>query len=158
MQRKLIIVVTLICGLTLQTKHANAGHIHKRKIKKQFKHSAILNDHFTGFALYDMDDQKMIWSQNADKFFTPASNTKLFTFYTCLNMLGDSIPAIKYVIRHDSLIFWGAGDPAFLHSDIKGIKGYNFLKNSGKKLFFSTGNYTGNFYGDGWAWDDYNDY
>jgi D-alanyl-D-alanine carboxypeptidase/D-alanyl-D-alanine-endopeptidase (penicillin-binding protein 4) len=158
MRRKLFILVTLICGLTLQTKQANAGHIHKRKIKKQFKHSAILNDHFTGFALYDMDNQEMIWSQNADKFFTPASNTKLFTFYTCLNMLGDSIPALKYVMHNDSLIFWGAGDPAFLHSGLKGIKGYNFLKNSGKKLYFSTGNYSGDFYGDGWAWDDYNDY
>ena len=118
----------------------------------------ILNDHFTGFALYDLDRQKMIWSQNADKFFTPASNAKLFTFYTCLNMLADSIPAIKYITRHDSLIFWGTGDPSFLHSGLKSTKGFNFLKNSGKKLFFSGGNYTGGFYGDGWAWDDYNDY
>lgn len=158
MQSKLFILVTLVCGLMLQTTHANAGHIRKRKIKKQFKHSVILNDHFTGFALYNLDEKKMIWSQNGGKFFTPASNTKLFTFYTCLNMLGDSIPAIKYVVRHDSLIFWGVGDPAFLHTELKGTKGFNFLKNSGKKLFLSTGNYTGDFYGDGWAWDDYNDY
>ncbi|HZY36035.1 MAG TPA: D-alanyl-D-alanine carboxypeptidase [Mucilaginibacter sp.] len=142
----------------LQANSAHAGHIHKRKIKKQFKHSVILNDHFTGFALYDMDNQKMIWSQNADKFFTPASNTKLFTFYACLNMLGDSVPALKYVIHNDSLIFWGTGDPSFLHSDLNGSKGFNFLKNSGKKLFFSSGNFSGTFYGDGWAWDDYNDY
>src|ERR1700722_10026746 len=158
MQRKLFIMLTLVTGLMLQTTHADAGHIRKRKIRKQFKHSVILNDHFTGFALYDMDNQKMIGAQNADKFFTPASNTKLFTFYTCLNMLGDSIPAIKYITRNDSLIFWGTGDPAFLQSGLKSTKGFNFLKNSGKKLFFSGGNYTGEFYGDGWAWDDYNDY
>ncbi|BAU52524.1 D-alanyl-D-alanine carboxypeptidase/D-alanyl-D-alanine endopeptidase [Mucilaginibacter gotjawali] len=158
MRQKVFIILTALGALLLQTTDAAAGHIRKRKIKKQFKHSAILNDHFTGFALYDLDDKKMIWQQNADKYFTPASNTKLFTFYTCLKMLGDSIPALKYVIRHDSLIFWGTGDPSFLHSDLKAIKAFNLLKAANKKLFFATGNYSGDFYGDGWAWNDYNDY
>jgi serine-type D-Ala-D-Ala carboxypeptidase/endopeptidase (penicillin-binding protein 4) len=158
MQRKVFTIITLISVFTLHISRADAGHIKKRKIKKLFKHSAILNNHFTGFALYDMDNQKMIYEQNADKYFTPASNTKLFTFYTCLNLLGDSIPALKYVVHGDSLIFWGTGDPSFLHSEIKGIKGFDFLKNSGKKLFFASGNYTGDFYGDGWAWNDYEGY
>ncbi|HEY8780960.1 MAG TPA: D-alanyl-D-alanine carboxypeptidase [Mucilaginibacter sp.] len=158
MQLKVFLTITLICGFLIQASHTDARHIRKRKIKKLFKHSAILKDHFTGFALYDLDEKKMIYEQNADKYFTPASNTKLFTFYTCLKMLGDSIPALKYVIRNDSLIFWGTGDPSFLHSGIKGIKGFNFLKNSQKKLFFASGSYTNDFYGGGWAWDDYNDY
>jgi len=157
MQRKALIILTLFLALMVQNEHAAAGHIKKRKIKKQFKHSISLNDHFMGFALYDLDDKKMIWEHDADKYFTPASNTKLFTFYTCLKMLGDSIPAIKYVIRNDSLIFWATGDPAFLHTVLKGAKAFDFLKNSNKKIFFSTGSYTGDFYGDGWAWNDYND-
>jgi D-alanyl-D-alanine carboxypeptidase/D-alanyl-D-alanine-endopeptidase (penicillin-binding protein 4) len=158
MLRKVFVIITLICCLVIYANHADAGHIKKRKIRKLFKHSAILNDHFTGFALYDLDDKKMIYELNADKYFIPASNTKLFTFYTCLKMLGDSIPALKYVIHNDSLIFWGTGDPSFLHSDMKGMKAFNFLKNSNKKLFFAPGSYTNDFYGGGWAWDDYNDY
>ncbi|WP_245927982.1 D-alanyl-D-alanine carboxypeptidase/D-alanyl-D-alanine-endopeptidase [Mucilaginibacter oryzae] len=117
-----------------------------------------MNDHFTGFALYDMDEQKMIYELNADKYFTPASNTKLFTFYTCLKMLGDSIPALRYQIRGDSLVFWGTGDPTFLHSDLKGVNGLNFLRSSNRQLFYSPGNYSGELFGPGWAWDDYNDY
>jgi D-alanyl-D-alanine carboxypeptidase/D-alanyl-D-alanine-endopeptidase (penicillin-binding protein 4) len=156
-QRKVLIFLTLVLGFTILCEHVVAGHIKKRKIKKQFKHSAILNDHFTGFALYDLDNHKMIWAQNADKYFTPASNTKLFTFYTCLNMLSDSIPAIRYIIRNDSLIFWGTGDPAMLHTDLKGTKAFDFLKNCNKKIFFANGSYTSDFYGDGWAWNDYND-
>lgn len=117
-----------------------------------------MNDHFTGFALYDLDAKKMVFELNSDKYFTPASNTKLFTFYTCLKMLGDSVPALKYVIRNDSLIFWGTGDPSFLHSGLRAMRAFNFLKNSGKKLFYSPGTYSGAFYGSGWAWDDYNDY
>jgi len=134
-----------------------AGGIRKHKIKKLFKHSKILNDHFTGFALYDLDNKKMIFEQNDDKYYTPASNTKLFTWYTCLRMLGDSIPGLRYEIHGDSLIFWGTGDPSFLHSDLKGVNAYNFLKNSGKQLFFARGNYQNDFFGDGWAWNDYND-
>lgn len=150
------ILITVI--VVSMTKTADAGGIRKRKIKKLFKHSVIVNDHFTGFALYDMDAKKMIYELNDDKYYTPASNTKLFTFYTCLKMLGDSIPALRYITRNDSLIFWGTGDPSFLHSDLKGTKGFDLLKNSDKKLFFSTGQYKNDFYGSGWAWDDYNDY
>jgi D-alanyl-D-alanine carboxypeptidase/D-alanyl-D-alanine-endopeptidase (penicillin-binding protein 4) len=137
---------------------ADAGKIRKRKIRKLFKHSSIVKDHFTGFALYDMDAKKMIYEHNSDKYFTPASNTKLFTFYTCLRMLGDSIPALKYVNHNDSLIFWGTGDPAFLHTELKGVKGFALLKNSNKTLYFSSGQYQNKFFGSGWAWDDYNDY
>jgi len=158
MQRKVFFIITLVCCFLIQANHADARRIKKRKIKKLFKHSAILNDHFTGFALYDLDEKKMIYEQNADKYFIPASNTKLFTFYTCLKMLGDSIPALKYVIHNDSLIFWGTGDPSFLHDDLRGVKGFNFLKNSGKKLFFASGSYTSDFYGGGWAWDNYSAY
>jgi len=131
--------------------------IRPHKLAKIFDHSAISNDHFTGFALYDMDQQKMIYELNSDKYFTPASNTKLFTFYTCLRILGDSIPAFKYVVRNDSLIFWATGDPSFLHSELKGIKGYNLLKHARQKLFFSSGFQQSAFYGSGWAWNDYND-
>jgi len=149
-----IIVLTaclMLCNIV------RGSQIRRHKIKKLFKHSRILNDHFTGFALYDLDKKKMIYELNDDKYFTPASNTKLFTWYTCLRMLGDSIPALKYAVHNDSLIFWGTGDPSFLHSDMKGVNGYNFLKSSNKKLFFASGDYGNDFFGDGWAWNDYND-
>lgn len=158
MIRKPLVFVLLTCVMLLLCGSVYAGKIRKRKIRKLFKHSLIVNDHFTGFALYDMDRGKMIYELNADKYFTPASNAKLFTFYTCLKMLGDSIPALRYTTRNDSLIFWGTGDPSFLHSDLKGVNGFNLLKNSDKKLFFSAGAYQNDFFGEGWAWDDYNDY
>ena len=156
MRRSGIMLLTTAIFLFINSA-ADAGKIRKRKIRKLFKHSLIVNDHFTGFALYDMDAKKMIYELNSDKYFTPASNTKLFTFYTCLKILGDSIPALKYITRNDSLIFWATGDPAFLHTDLKGVKGYDLLKNSDKKLFFSTGQYQNDFFGNGWAWNDYND-
>lgn len=134
------------------------NRIISRKVKKEFRHSALIKKYQVGFALYDMDKKQLLFQQDADKYFTPASNTKLFTFYAGLKLASDSIPSLRYIERGDSLIFWGTGDPSFLHSELKGTKAYNFLKNSSKKLFFAPGRYTGNFYGNGWQWDDYNEY
>ena len=100
----------------------------------------------------------MIYQKDADKYFTPASNTKLYTFYAGLKMVPDSIPSLRYIERGDSLIFWGTGDPSFLHTQLKGTKAYDLLKSSQKKLFYAPGRYTGDFYGNGWQWDDYNEY
>ena len=158
MKRKVLIIACFAVLMLFAGLKADAGKIRRRKIKKLFKHSVVVKDHFTGFALYDMDEKRMIYELNSDKYFTPASNTKLFTFYTCLKMLGDSIPAFKYVIRGDSLIFWGTGDPSFLQTGLKSTKGYSFLENSGKRLFFSPGLYQNDLYGSGWAWNDYGDY
>lgn len=137
---------------------AQSQIIKKRKIGRLFKKSEVMNNHFTGFALYDMDMQQMVYELNADKYFTPASNTKLLTFYTCLQMLGDTIPSLQYIVRGDSLIIWATGDPSFLHSRLKGNTVFGFLSNSDKQLYFSTGRYQNGFYGTGWAWDDYNEY
>jgi serine-type D-Ala-D-Ala carboxypeptidase/endopeptidase (penicillin-binding protein 4) len=158
MKRKVLIIACFALLMLFAGLDANAGKIRRRKIRKLFKHSLIVKDHFTGFALYDMGEKRMIYELNSDKYFTPASNTKLFTFYTCLKMLGDSIPAFKYVIHGDSLIFWGTGDPSFLQTALKSVKGFNFLERSDKKLYFSSGLYENHLYGSGWAWDDYNDY
>ena len=130
----------------------------QKQLKTLFKNSAIVNDHLTGFALYDMDSRQMLYSLNASKYFTPASNTKLLTFYTSLKMLGDSVPALKYQTRGDSLFFWGTGDPSFLERDLKGTNAIEFLKQQHKKLFYCTGTYQNKPFGNGWAWDDYNDY
>lgn len=135
-----------------------AHQISTYKISRILKNSVINKDHFTGFALYDQDNKKMIYTENSDKYFIPASNTKLYTFYTSLQMLGDSIPGLRYLTKGDSLIFWGTGDPSFLHSVLKSTKAFDLLKSSSKKLFYSASNYTGNFYGAGWPYNDYNDY
>jgi len=127
-------------------------------LSRQLKQSAPLSSHYTGLVIYDLENQKTLFSQNGDKYFTPASNTKLFTFYAALKILEASIPSLRYIEKGDSLIFWGTGDPAFLQSRLKDQTAYNFLRQSNKQLFFAAGRYTGSFYGKGWQWDDYNDY
>ncbi len=127
-------------------------------LSRQLKQSATFSNHYTGLVIYDLENQKALFSQNGDKYFTPASNTKLFTFYAALKILGPSIPALRYIEKGDSLIFWGTGDPAFLQSRLKDQTAWRFLRERNRQLFFASGRYTGSFYGRGWQWDDYNDY
>jgi serine-type D-Ala-D-Ala carboxypeptidase/endopeptidase (penicillin-binding protein 4) len=117
-----------------------------------------LKDH-TGFMLYDVSSKKTLFEHQSGTYFTPASNTKIFTFYTSLQILGDSIPALKYVVKNDSLIVWGTGDPSFLYSEVyANSKVHDFLSDSTKRLFFSTNHFRTSAFGPGWSWDDYNDY
>lgn len=129
-----------------------------KKVGKEFSSSEVISKYQVGFALFDLEKGEMIYHKDADKYYTPASNTKLFTFYAGIKVLGDSIPSLRYIEKGDSLIFWGTGDPSFLHSVLKGNNAFELLKRTNKKLFFAPGRYTGDFYGNGWQWDDYNAY
>ncbi|RQO67915.1 peptidase S13 [Pedobacter sp. KBW06] len=127
-------------------------------LKRNFKHSKILKGNAVGFVLYDPVNRKQVFEKDGSRYFIPASNTKLLTFYAALKMLGDSVPSLRYVERNDSLIFWGTGDPSFLQSRLKSGHALDFLKATNRKIFFAPGRYTGLPYGKGWSWDDYNDY
>lgn len=117
---------------------------------------ARFQDHI-GLLVYEPMTRKTIVDYNSEKYFTPASNTKIFTLLSSLHLIGDSIPALRYVEREDSLIFWGTGDPSFLYSKVdQNDKVYDFLKNQSLPLYFSTSNFYQEHFGPGWAWDDYN--
>lgn len=135
----------------------NATKVSMKSVSRKLKESPTFAQNHTGFALYDISGKKTLLEHNAERYFTPASNTKLFTFYASLKTLGDSIPALHYKVSSDSLIVWGTGDPSFLNPDLPKSKVFDFLKNRPEKIYFSNDNFTGSFYGQGWAWDDYND-
>lgn len=133
--------------------------ISKKALEKTFRTTDEKFQDHTGFALYDLDKRKSVFEYKAGQYFTPASNTKIFTFFATLTILGDSVPALKYVESNDSLIFWGTGDPSFLYSEVhNNSRVYSFLKETQKALYFSDHNFHSTNFGRGWAWDDYNDY
>jgi D-alanyl-D-alanine carboxypeptidase/D-alanyl-D-alanine-endopeptidase (penicillin-binding protein 4) len=130
-----------------------------RTIQKNLTRSADSLKHHTGFVLYDPISKKNLVSINGDKYFTPASNTKVFTLFAGLKILNDSVPALRWISRNDSLIFWGTGDPSLLYSEVyQNGRALNFLQNRPEKLFFSSTNFQEKVYGPGWSWDDYQDY
>lgn len=65
--------------------------------------STVFNSNVTGFVLFDPETDSTIYSLNGSKYFTPASNTKLFTFYAGLKALSENLRALEYITRGDSL-------------------------------------------------------
>ena len=120
-------------------------------------HTAATKQAHIGFILKDISDDRIVFQDNADKNFIAASNIKLLNFLVGLNMLRDSVPSIQYIIKKDSLIIWPMADPSFLHSDFSRQKAFEFIKNSGKDIYIVSGRYKGQKYGNGWAWDDFNE-
>jgi serine-type D-Ala-D-Ala carboxypeptidase/endopeptidase (penicillin-binding protein 4) len=125
---------------------------------QEIQTSAVLSQSHTGFALYDIARKEMVAQHQAERYFTPASNTKLFSFYAGLRTLGDSIPTLRYVQRGDSLLCWGTGDPSLLNANLPSIRVLDFLRGRSGKIFLSTANFNDTPYGAGWQWDDYNGY
>ncbi|MEP7238799.1 MAG: D-alanyl-D-alanine carboxypeptidase [Ferruginibacter sp.] len=118
--------------------------------------TAVSTGH-TGISIYEPATGKYWYNYNADKYFIPASNTKLFTLYAGMKYLGDSLTGLAYQNFSDTAInVSGTGDPTFMHPDFKNQPVLDFLKAQHKSIYLS-GNYKDSALGYGWAWDDYND-
>ena len=141
------------CGLVLLLANCSPA----RRIVRDLRTAPAYASQQTGVSLFDPATGKYLIQYNADRPFTPASNTKLLSFYAGLLTLPDSLPTLCYVARNDSLIFWGTGNPLLLHPDLPDTTALAFLRGRPEKLFFSPDNYTGPRFGAGWAWDDYAD-
>lgn len=156
-------ITTFICVLSFVSCQPTKKMTTAPKAKKNLSSlsqmidtSAVFTKSFTGFALFDPAKKAYIDSVNYDMYFTPASNTKIFTTYAALQTLGKSIGSIRYVVHGDSLIFWGMGDPSVLNRDFEENQAViDFLKNRKEKLFYAPQK-VGARFGSGWAWDDYN--
>ncbi len=119
--------------------------------------SRFYDHQFTGFLLVDADSNDTLYARNSTRYFTPASNTKIFTLFTALQFLPDSVPALKYSEKNDTLIVVGTGDPSFLHPYLKDSTALHFLRGHQNILFYLN-NLHENKFGPGWSWGDYQYY
>jgi serine-type D-Ala-D-Ala carboxypeptidase/endopeptidase (penicillin-binding protein 4) len=110
---------------------------------------------FHGLCVYDMENKKYLYRNNDEKYFTPASTTKLLTFFAAVKLLPKKVPALYYTLRKDSLIFWGAADGSLLYDNFTDSSAIKFLRGRKEKLYFSASNFDDERFGDGWTWDDY---
>lgn len=130
-----------------------------RQIQREVKKSPIFNRAFTGFTLLDPETGHTLADVNGDHYFTPASNIKILTLYTCLTVLGDSVPGLEYQTlqqdSHSNILVKATADPTFLHPKFQAWQApFYFLKNRPDSILLYPQPEIDRF-GPGWAWDDY---
>lgn len=128
-----------------------------QSVRKFYKKLQIEKLTHCGVLIYDAAHDDTVFKHQANQYFVPASTTKLFTFYSALQHLPDTLTAFKYQETKDTLYVWGVGNPTLLNPAFAEDKALERLKNTEKHIVLCLNRYTGKPYGKGWMWDDYED-
>jgi D-alanyl-D-alanine carboxypeptidase/D-alanyl-D-alanine-endopeptidase (penicillin-binding protein 4) len=140
-----------------QAAFAQYGQIRKWAEEELLTSPALRQAH-TGVCIYEPATGKYWYSYQDDHYFTPASNTKIFTLYTGLRLLGDSLPAMRYLETDSVLYVKGTADPSFLHPDYTLQPAWQLLQQTSKRITIVPTVSENKRFGYGWAWSDYQDY
>lgn len=113
-----------------------------------------------GISIYEPATGKYWFNYQGDKYFVPASNTKILTCYAAMKYLGDSLVGLRYSNQTEpyktDFEILPSGDPTFLHPDFKTQPVLQFfVNNKDKKFVFNQVNWSEYSWGSGWAWSDY---
>ena len=152
-------LVFIFLGLVFLSSCSVQKRVEKVAGKYLLKDSALATAH-VGIALYNTAGKKFIYNHDGEKYFVPASNTKILTCYAAMKYLGDSLVGLKYETNNDgSITIQGTGDPTFLHPDFKKQPVFYFLKNTTNHISYLRDDFLSQFtpLGEGWNWDDYNE-
>lgn len=117
------------------------------------KEEALQTAH-VGICIYEPATGKYWYNYQGEKYFVPASNTKLPACYAAMKYLGDSLAGLEYSVDDSFLLFRGTGDPTLLHPDFRNQRVLNFLKNERRSLVLTEADFKDNRWGAGWGIGD----
>ncbi|MFM2139095.1 MAG: hypothetical protein RJA57_1402 [Bacteroidota bacterium] len=117
--------------------------------------SALRSAH-TGVSIYEPKTKRTWYDHQGDRYFVPASNTKIPTCYAALRYLGDSLPLFRLRETPDSMWIMPCGHPGFLNPEFPQQELFHRLRSVSKTivLVLNPRNVFSE-YGSGWSWDDY---
>ncbi len=128
-----------------------------QKAQKTLLNAASLKGAHVGIAVYNESTQQWVDKYQSDRYFTPASNTKIQSCYLGMKYLKDSIPGWQFAENKDSIFLMPLGDPSFLHPDFAYQPVADLIKSTKKQIVFCLPTKEDKFeaFGRGWSWDDY---
>ena len=135
-------------------------------IEKQISQSAkadvldakALQTAHVGISIFDPSTNKYLYNYQGDKYFVPASNTKLPTCYAAMKYLGDSLVGAMLLEKDTAILIIPTGDPTLLHPDFKTQPLINVLKKEKRNIYINNDNWQEEALGSGWSWNDYDQY
>ena len=149
--KKIILLIGIVCFISCSSYKPLT-----KKVRAQLD-TAFFDNQFSGLFVYDPLSADTLMNYNGDKYFTPASNTKIFTLYAAISLLPEFLPTLEYTTAHGELYIQGVGNPATLHPVLKDSSLINFLKKQQHiNLYYN--NLKDTPLGPGWAWDDFDTY
>jgi D-alanyl-D-alanine carboxypeptidase/D-alanyl-D-alanine-endopeptidase (penicillin-binding protein 4) len=123
--------------------------------RQHFLNTQEIQTSHAGIVVFDPEQKRSLYTYNANKYFVPASNTKIVTCYAALKHLGDSIAGIKYAETDKALWVRPTGDPTLLHRDFSSQPVMQFLRQKAKPVFIELAGWKSTAWGSGWSWDDF---
>jgi len=153
----ILILCTLLmsCKTTVPVSDRQVEASPESELAQMFAESDVFSESLSGFVLYDPEADSVLHNRDGNRYFTPASNTKILTLYSSLNALPDTLPTLTYEVRNDTLYFHGTGDPAFLNPNFDFMGGYDFLASRDEVLVYDDSHYDDEHFGSGWSWNWY---
>src|SRR5579862_7877877 len=134
MKNNTLAVVTLV---TIVLQACSPSHLLPEAANQELLQVAELRTAHIGICVFDPAKNSFLYDYQSDKYFVPASNTKLFSLYAGMKYLGDSLRGISYREDDTSLVLIATGDPTFLHPDFQSQPVFDFLKKTHKKIYLS---------------------
>lgn len=144
-----IVVLWIVFAGSCSTQYRLAQETRNRLLND----SSLLHAH-TGICIYEPASSTYWLRHQSDRYFIPASNTKLFSLYAGLRFLGDRLPAARVVENQGQVYFSPAADPTFLHPAYSRQPLLDFLLKA-KDTVYLCGDLPVTPWGYGWTWDDY---
>ena len=149
-----LLVLILIIGVLMSC--SPARKIGQWASRDVINDSALKTAH-VGISVFDPSTARFLYNYQGDKYFVPASNTKIPTCYAAMKYLGDSLPGLRYEKRGNELYIAPTGDPTFLHPEFAVQPVYDLLKHSEGKLNLTLSSWKDERWGSGWSWNDYSE-
>lgn len=126
------------------------------KVGRAVKRSPVFSNAHAGFVLADASTGRVLVDYHGGQNFTPASNIKLFTLYTALCLLPDTLPGLQFAAVQDTVWIRGTGDPTFASPYFEAWQPViPWLKAISGFLVVEERPLTNGRFGKGWAWDDF---
>lgn len=155
--------ISLIILISLFIYSCSPTRTISRSAKNKVVQNKALETAHIGISIYDPASGKYLYNYQGDKYFVPASNTKIPTCYAAMKYLGDSLVGLRIGVfdswLEDFVIFEPTADPTFLHPSFPRHPSFDYLyqkvKEEGKKPGVAYTSHEFRKWGNGWSWTDY---